>query len=98
MTQEEQRNLQILESNVRKMMDLVRLQDETIRQLTARESSLQEALKLKDREIEILQTENATLTSGKGLISGSDSLGDAQRKVNEMIQNIDRCIKLLETR
>lgn len=98
MTQEEQRNLQILESRVRRMMELVQRQDEKIRSLIAQKENLQRIVEEKEGQIESLRQENVTLTSGKGLISNSNSLGNAQRRVNEMIHSIDRCIKLLEIR
>ena len=96
MTENEDLELRRLEVNIGRLVQLVRAQDERIRQL-------QERLSLQDSELPSLRTalseeqaQQATSILSQALVEGSGERAAARQLLDGLIQEVERCIQQLE--
>ncbi|MDY6147641.1 MAG: hypothetical protein SPI35_01315 [Porphyromonas sp.] len=96
MTHGEEQNLQLLERNIRRLMELVIKQDRVIRDQNEQIEAMEDAIVALRRRIGTLEGYNKELIASKVMIANNESVWAARMQITEMIDSIDRCLKLLE--
>lgn len=66
----------------------------TIADLQIQVDEVRNALRDKEREIDVLEESNKTLKIAKSL-TGTEDRTDAKQRINELVREIDKCIALL---
>ena len=64
-------------------------------QLQQQVDDLSEQLRMKNQEIEVLESKYQSLKMAKILVSSPEDLRNVKFKVNRMVREIDKCIALL---
>ena len=65
------------------------------RQLQQQIDNLSSQLRMKDQEIEVLDSKYQSLRMAKTLISSAEDVKNVKLQVNRMVREIDKCIALL---
>lgn len=97
MTDREQLNLLRLDGNIRKLMGLVRAQQDEIESLRKTILCQENQLKEFDELLKIAETKNRTLLTAKALSAEDKEVKDAKARLAKLIRDVDKCIALLET-
>ena len=98
MTQAEDQELQRLQVNIRRLVDIVAEQSATLAQLKGLLQQRDEELRAMQEELKSMRRNEATLAAASALVSpdmGDVSRRDARELLDGIISQLDRCISQL---
>jgi hypothetical protein len=95
MANDKEELVNILQSNIRKLVSLHEKQKETINVLKKANSELLEKLNRKEEEFEQLEAKFNNLKLTRALTFKNEDAQQAKLKVNSLVREIDKCIALL---
>ena len=98
MTQAEDQELQRLQVNIRRLVDIVAEQSATLAQLKELLQQRDEELRAMQEELKSMRRNEATLAAASALVStdmGDASRRDARELLDGIISQLDRCISQL---
>lgn len=97
MTQEEQYDVKRLGDNVARLMDLVRTQAARIEQLEATIREQEERIKVAELQCAVAKGKSETLLTARSIATSQEEIKQTKQRLDCLIEDIDKCIALLET-
>lgn len=97
MTQEDGKRVQLLEYNVHRLISIINQQNQIIKDLEERVKRLYMEIEELSEKYHAEKDKNSMLTASRFIIANNRSVEEARLQITEMIDNIDRCLLLLDT-